>query len=309
MHDTAHSAHSAGGPSLTVRFVIALTLSIAIVIAQFIGSIMTGSLALLTDTAHALVDATGLLVALLAHRLSMRPPTDERTWGFRRIEVIAALAQASLLTVVAIYAAFEGIKRMFGAPEVPPVELFIFGCIGLACNVVSVVILSSARSSNLNMRAAFLEVLNDAFGSCAVIIAAVVIWTTGFARADAIAGLVIVALIVPRALRILRETFDVLMEFAPKGLDLDAVRAHILAQPHVISVHDLHSTTIATGLPIISAHVVLEDECFKDGHAPQILHEIRTCVAEHFAVPITHGTFQLEPASERDAESPMHADQ
>ena len=144
------------------------------------------------------------------------------------------------------------------------------------------------------MRAAFLEVLNDALGSLGVIIAAIVIATTGFMQADAIAGLLIATLIVPRAFKLMRETTGVLMEFTPKGLDLDKVRSHILELDHVKDVHDLHASTVATGLPILTAHVVVEDECFTDGHAAQTLREIKDCVAGHFEVSIHHSTFQVE---------------
>ena len=181
-------------------------------------------------------------------------------------------------------------------------ELLIFGIVGLVANVSAIAVLSSSRSSNFNMRAAFLEVLNDALGSVGVIVAAIVIATTGFQRADSIAGLFIAALIVPRAFTLLRETARVLMEFAPEGLDLDEVREHILGVDHVREVHDLHASTVATGLPTLTAHIVLEDECFTDGHAAKVLESVKECVAEHFAVTIQHSTFQIEPSSIRDHE-------
>ena len=123
---------------------------------------------------------------------------------------------------------------------------------------------------------------------------AVVIATTGFQRADAIAGPLIAALIVPRAVKLLRETTSVLMEFTPKGLDLDGVRRHILALDHVKDVHDLHASTVATGLPTLTAHVVVDDECFTDGHAAEMLHDVKKCVAGHFEVSIHHSTLQIE---------------
>jgi cobalt-zinc-cadmium efflux system protein len=153
------------------------------------------------------------------------------------------------------------------------------------------------------MRAAFLEVLNDALGSLGVIAAAIVIATTGFMQADAIAGLLIAALIVPRAFKLMRETSNVLMEFTPKGLDLEEVRKHILALDHVTDVHDFHASTVASGLPTLTAHVVVEDRCFSDGHAPILLTEIKECVAEHFEVSVPHSTFQLETTSISDQES------
>lgn len=276
---------------------IAFSITATIVIAQAVGSVVTGSLALLTDTAHAIADASGLLVALVAATLMLKPANPKRTWGFRRIEVVAALGQSLLLLGVGTYAAIEGIRRLFEPPEVPAGELLIFGIIGLAANIVAITILASSRAANFNMRAAFLEVVNDALGSLGVIIAAIVIATTGFMQADAIAGLLIAALIMPRALKLMRETTGVLMEFTPKGFDLDAVRTHILALDHVNDVHDLHASTVATGLPTLTAHIVVDDECFTDGHAAQMLRAVKECVAEHFEVSVQHSTFQIETES------------
>lgn len=276
------------------RLWLALSITTVIVIAQAVGSVFTGSLALFTDTIHAAVDASGLVVALIAATLMAKPASSRHTWGFRRIEVIAALAQAALLIGVGAYTAIEGIRRLVEPPEVSGVELLVFGIIGFVANIISIAILSSSRGANFNMRAAFLEVLNDALGSLGVIVAAIVIATTGFQRADAIAGLLIAALIVPRAFTLLRETTSVLMEFTPRGLDLDEVRAHILEVDHVHDVHDLHASTVATGLPTLTAHVVVDDECFTDGHAADMLNDVRRCVAEHFDVAIHHSTIQIE---------------
>lgn len=285
-----------------VRLTVAFGITAAIVIAQAVGAWITGSLALLTDTAHALTDASGLLVALIAARLMRRPPTARRTWGFRRIEIIAALGQATLLLVVGIYTAIEGIKRLAAPPEVLGTELLVFGVIGLAANAIAIAVLASSRGTNLNLRAAFLEVLNDALGSLGVIVAALVITLTGFQQADALAGLFIAALIVPRAFALLRETLGILMEFAPSGLDLDLVRTHLLGVTHVKDVHDVHASTVATGLPTVTAHVVVRDECFHDGHAIDILEQVRTCLNEHFEVSIEHSTFQIETEAFRERE-------
>ena len=286
------------------RLLIAFGITAIIVVAQAAGSVVTGSLALLTDTAHALADASGLLVAVIAATMMLRPPSSKRTWGFARIEVIAALGQAVLLIVVGSYAAIEGVRRLFEPADVPGTELLVFGVIGLVANIAAIAVLASRRGDNFNMRAAFLEVLNDALGSVGVIVAAIVINTTGFQQADTIAALFIAALIIPRAFTLLRQTVRVLMEYAPTGLDLDEVRDHILELDHVRDVHDLHASMIGTGLPVISAHVVIDDQCFESGHAPQILEEILTCVKEHFPVSIDHATIQLETAAVRDRESP-----
>ena len=158
------------------------------------------------------------------------------------------------------------------------------------------------------MKAAFLEVLMDALGTIAVIISAIVLMTTGYQRADTIAAFVIAAMIVPRAMLLARETVRVLMEFTPKGLDLDEVRRHLLAMDHVQDVHDLHASTVASGLPTLTAHVVLDDSCFNDGHAVEILEHARRCVAEHFDVAIHHTTIQLETDhhSEHEVTGSLH---
>lgn len=297
-HDHRSSGAAVGqAPDFRKKLWIAFSITAVIVVIQAVGSVVTGSLALLTDTVHALTDAAGLLVALIAATLALKPATAQRTWGFRRIEVIAALGQATLLLVIGVYAAIEGIRRLIHPPDVPPAELLVFGVLGLTANIVALTVLASSRGANFNMRAAFLEVLNDALGSLGVIAAAVVIATTGFQQADAIASLLIVALIVPRAYLLMRETLSVLMEFTPKGLDLEEVRRHILELDHVIDVHDLHASTVATGLPVLTAHIVVHDECFADGHAAQQLQEVQKCVSEHFDVAVHHSTFQIETVS------------
>ena len=295
-HHAPSVEESGQSPDFRKKLWIAFGITAVIVLVQFVGTIITGSLALLTDTVHALTDASGLLVALIAATLMLKPPTAQRTWGFRRIEVIAALGQAALLLAIGVYAAIEGIRRLIEPPDVPAVELLVFGILGLTANIIALTVLASSRGANFNMRAAFLEVLNDALGSLGVIIAAIIMATTGFQQADAIASLFIVALIVPRAYVLMRETLSVLMEFTPKGLDLDEVRAHILELDHVIDVHDLHASTVATGLPVLTAHIVVKDQCFTSGHVAQQLKAVQECVSEHFEVAIHHSTFQIETA-------------
>ena len=174
-------------------------------------------------------------------------------------------------------------------------------------NLVSMGILLQAQSGNLNMRAALLEVATDALGSVAVLVAALVIALTGWQRADAVVSILIGLLIIPRTLKLLRETVEVLLEGTPRGLDLQSVREHLLALDHVTAVHDLHASQISSRLPVLSAHVVVEDSCFLDGHAPQMLDQLQACVAEHFEVTIEHSTFQLEPDGHTQHEATSHA--
>lgn len=300
------AGHDHGGGASRGRLVAALAITIAVLVAELAGAWITGSLALLTDAAHMATDSAGLLVALGAATLVRRAASDRRTWGYLRAEVIAAAAQALLLLGVAVFVVVEAIRRIADAPELPPFELLVFASVGLAGNLVALVILSGGRDRSMNLRAARLEVLADAFGSVAVIVAGIVIATTGFVAADTIAAILIGVVIVPRAVRLLREAMSVLLESTPKGLDLASIRAHLEAVPHVRSVHDLHASRIASDLPVLSAHVVVGDECFRDGHAPEILAELQACVASHFPVAIEHSTFQLEPASHADSEHASH---
>ena len=305
-HDHAHGVAGPSDGSQWRRLAVAFGITTAILVAQAVGAVLTGSLALLVDTAHMLTDAGGLLVALVASRLVLRPPTARRTWGLRRLEVLAALAQSAILLAVGVYVLVEGVARLLHPPAVPSAALVVFGVVGLVGNLVSLAVLSGGRTASFNLRAAFLEVLNDALGSVGVIVAAIVIATTGWYRADAVAGLLIGALILPRAFRLLRETSSVLLETTPAGLDLDAVRAQLLQVDHVRDVHDLHASLIATGLPTLSAHVVVDGGCFRDGHAPQILDALQDCVATRFDVPVEHSTFQLEPVTHAAHEAPGH---
>ena len=288
------------------RLAIAFVTTTAVLVAEVVGAIITGSLALLVDAAHMLTDSVGLLMALTAATLTLRPPTTRRTWGLHRAEVLAAAAQAALLLAVGVYAVIEAVRRFMEPPEIPSTSLLVFGVVGLAANLVAMAVLAGGRHGNLNIRAAFLEVVNDALGSVAVIVAALVIATTGWTRADAVAAVLISALIVPRTLMLLREATDVLLESTPSGLDLDQVREHILGVPHVKDVHDLHASQISSGLPVLSAHVVVEDECFVDGDLPALLGRLQACVAEHFPVSVAHSTFQLEPVAHRANEAHVH---
>lgn len=294
-HDHGPSpVEAARAPDFRRKLGIAFALVFTIVLAQGIGAWVTGSLALLVDMVHSLTDSVGLLVALVAAVLMLRPASSRRTWGFRRVEILAALGQGLLLLGVSVYALIEGIGRWAEPPEVAGLELMFFGFVGLALNIAALLVISSGRAANFNMKAAFLEVLMDALGTIAVIVSAVVLMTTGYQRADTIAAFVIAAMIIPRAVLLIRDTTRVLMEFTPQGLDLDEVRDHILALDHVKDVHDLHASTVASGLPTLTAHLVVDDECFTDGHASQILQQVRGCVAEHFEVSVHHSTFQVE---------------
>jgi cobalt-zinc-cadmium efflux system protein len=298
-HGHSHAGAGHGG-----RLAVVLGLTCLVLVIEVVGAVVTGSLALLADAGHMLTDVFGLTLAVVASVLARRPVTDQRTWGFRRAEVLAAAAQAAVLLAVGLFVLVEGVRRLLAPPEVEPGPMLVFGAIALVANLVGIGILLGSRRADLNLRAAFLEVVNDALGSAAVVVAAAVIATTGWLRADAVASLLIGVLIVPRTLRLLRESVDVLLESTPRDLDLAGVREHLMAVPHVHDVHDLHASQVATGLPVLTAHVVVDDSCFRDGHAASLLDDLQRCLAADFAVE--HSTFQLEARSHAAHEHPTH---
>jgi cobalt-zinc-cadmium efflux system protein len=302
-HDHGHTHGHASERALLVAFCI----SAGILLAVVVGAVVTGSLALLVDAGHMVVDTGGLGIGLVATRLARRTPTARRTWGYQRAEVLGATAQAAILLAVGVYVVISAVQRLFVPEEIEAGPLLVFGFVGLIGNLVAFAVLVRASGEGFTSRAARLEVLNDTLGSVAVIAAAVVLFLTGWQRADSVAALLIGVLILPRAVKLLRETADVLLEATPRGLDLDAVRGHILQLDHVIAVHDLHATLVSTGVPNLTAHVVVDDHCFTTAHAPAILDELQQCVAEHFDVPVEHSTFQLEPASHQRHEHEVHA--
>jgi cobalt-zinc-cadmium efflux system protein len=303
-HGHDHGAGLAADPGNRTRLTWVLAITVTVLIVEVIGAVIADSLALLADAGHMLTDVAGLTLAVIAARLALRPASDQRTWGFRRAEVLAAAAQAAVLLAVGGYILIESVRRWFSVPEVTAGVMIVFGIVGLAGNIVAMAILAGARSDNMNMCAAFLEVVNDALGSVAVLVAAAVIALTGWTRADVVASMLIGLLIIPRTWRLLREAVDVLLESTPKDLDLSVVRAHVLGVPHVQAIHDLHASQVATGLPTFSAHVVVDDDCFHDGHLTTMLDDIQGCLAGHFDVE--HSTIQFEAASHADHEPSRH---
>ncbi|MGX5769782.1 cation diffusion facilitator family transporter [Microbacterium trichothecenolyticum] len=301
----AGHSHDVQAATPRKRLLIAFSITISVFLIEVVGSVITGSLALLVDAVHMLTDVIGLGLAVTAAHLMSRPPSDRHTWGLRRAEVLGALCQAALLLGVGIFALVEGFRRLFEPPEIAPGSLLFFGIVGLVANVASLLVLFSGRGQNLNMRAAFLEVVNDALGSIGVIVSALLIAWFGWYRADAVAGILIALLIIPRTLILLRASGSILLESTPRDLNLGEVRTHILELPHVIAVHDLHASQVSSDLPILSAHVVVEDGLTSE-QAFQLLTALQACVAEHFPIPIEHSTFQLEPQS-HEGEHARHA--
>ena len=232
-------------------------------------------------------------------------PSNRRTFGLQRAEVLAALVNALLLVGVSVWVLIQAVDR-FREPETVETGLMLgVAVVGAAANLAGLLILRRGQAESLNVRGAYLEVLGDLAGSAAVIVAAILIMLTGWTRFDALASVVIFVLIVPRAWSLLRDVVDVLLEATPRGVDLDDVRQHITEVPGVVDVHDLHAWTITSGVPVLSAHVVVDDACIERGQTGQVLDRLGECLHGHFDVE--HCTFQLEPVGHRDHESAHHA--
>jgi cobalt-zinc-cadmium efflux system protein len=280
-------------------------LIVAFMVVEVVVALASGSLALLSDAGHMLTDAGAIGASLWAIRLAARPASGAWTFGWKRAEILSAAVNGVTLLVVGALVAFEAIRRLIQPPPVAGGPVLVVALLGVVVNLVAAWFLAKANRSSLNVEGAFQHILTDLYGFIATFIAGVVIVLTGFTRADAIASLFVVALMFRAAWGLLRDSGRVLLEAAPVGTDLDAIRGHLGANEHVIDVHDLHVWTVTSDLPALSAHVVIDDGCFLDGHAPELLDEMQACLVGHFDVE--HSTFQFEPASHAEHEHEPHA--
>lgn len=297
-HGTATGAHRS-------RLLTALLITLTVMGAEVIGGLISGSLALLADAAHMLTDAAGVGLALLAAWFASRPATPERTFGYQRSEVLAAVVNALLLFGVAGFVLVEAVRRFTSPPpEVATGLMLGVAVVGLVANTISLLVLRGGQQESLNVRGAYLEVLGDLLGSAAVIVAAIVIALTGYTQADPIASALIGLMILPRTWGLLREAVDVLLEATPRGVDLTQVRQHLLDTPGVIDAHDLHAWTITSGLPVLSVHVVVAQDVLADGGGGRVLDSLGVCLAGHFDVE--HCTFQLEEPTHQGHEHAHH---
>jgi cobalt-zinc-cadmium efflux system protein len=282
----------------------ALVLIAVFMVGEVVAAIAAGSLVLLADAGHMLTDAGALGIAIWATRLAERPATDVWTFGFERAEILSAAVNGIALLVIATLVTAEAVDHLLHPSHVQGPVLVVVALIGIAVNLGATWVLAKANRASLNIAGAFAHLLTDLWAFIGTAIAGVVIVVTGFERADAIASLVIVALMLRAAQRLLRDSGRVLLEAAPVTVDLTDVRLHLLQAPHVTDIHDLHAWVVTSDLPALSAHVVVSDQCFADGHAPQILDELQACLLGHFDVE--HSTFQLEPPGHTDHETAAH---
>jgi cobalt-zinc-cadmium efflux system protein len=292
--------HAAGRAEDRARLRVVLAVTVCVLLFEVVGWLVTGSLALLADAGHLATDAASVVLALGASYVATRKAGPRSTFGLHRAEVLAALGNSVVLLAVCGYLMYAGITRLSSPEHVDAGPMVAFAVVGLVANSISMGVLARAERSSLNMRGAVNEVLSDLLGSLLAVVAGVVIWTTGFTRADSIATLLIAVLVLPRAFLLARDASVVLLEFAPSGLDLDDVRSHLLGVPGVTDVHDLHAWTITSGIPSLSAHVTVTDDCLVERGVGPTLDELSRCVAEHFDVH--HATFQVEPVSHQEHE-------
>jgi cobalt-zinc-cadmium efflux system protein len=260
---------------------------------------------LLSDAGHMLSDVGAIAGALWAMRLAARPAAGVWTFGWKRAEIVSAALNGITLLVVSGIVTFEAVRRLIDPPDTQGGGVLVVAIVGVCVNLAATALLARANRSSLNVEGAFRHLVTDLYGFLGTLVAAMVIILTGYTRADAIASLLVVALMVHAAWDLLRDSGRILLEVAPESTDLDEIRAHLLREPHVHDVHDLHVWTVTSELPALSAHVVVDDSCFTDGHAPQLLDELQACLVGHFDVE--HSTFQLEPAGHSRHEQGAHA--
>lgn len=288
----AHEEHvkfALRSPESKRRLGIAVALAAGYMLAEVAGGLLTNSLALLADAGHMLSDVAALSLSLFALWMAERPPTTRRTYGYYRMEILAALVNGAALVAVAIFIFLEACQRLLHPPEVHGVAMMAIAAGGLGVNLISLAVLSGVRDASLNLRGAWLHVLGDSLGSVGAITAGVLIWGFGWRWADPAVSAAIGVLIVYSSWRLLSESVAVLMESAPRGIDVDAIYTAVQGVPGVASVHDLHVWTITSGMDSLSAHVVAAD----NGPAAPLLGELRRLLAARFG--IHHVTIQIEP--------------
>lgn len=276
---------------------IALALTLSYMVAEVIGAIVTGSLALLADAAHMLTDAGGLALALFAIHFAQKPATPQKTYGYLRTEILSAMANAVVLLLLTLYILYEAYQRFLSPPEILSGPMLAVAVAGLLVNFISMRLLSSGSSESLNVQGAYFEVLSDMLGSLGVILAALVVMFTGWTLADPIIGAGIGLFIVPRTWRLLSQATHILLEGVPAEVDLTLLEAALKEIPGVLAVHDLHVWTITSGLDSMSGHVVIEEGT--DGNT--VLRAAKTLLEQRFH--LQHVTIQIEDRNYLQAEA------
>ncbi len=273
------------------RLLMTIALTGAIFVAEIIGGLWSGSLALLSDAGHMLTDVSAQIISLFALLLAARPADSKRSYGYRRLEILAALANGVLLGVLSAYTLYTAAKRFDSPPQVHTEVMLVIAAIGLVANGVAALLLHGSHS--LNVRGAYLHIVSDMLSSLAVVVGgAIMWWKGGLYVLDPLLGCLIGLMVLVSAWRLVREATDVLLEAVPRGIDLDVVRADLVAVGGVAEVHDLHVWSIGSGLIALSAHVVARDAAH--GSHDALLHEIDELMRRRHG--IHHSTVQVESA-------------
>ncbi|MFJ9553158.1 cation diffusion facilitator family transporter [Nocardiopsis sp. NPDC101807] len=301
-HGHGHGHAITAGAANSGRLALVLAMMVAVAAVQVVGAAYSGSLALLADAGHTVTDSFGVALALAAVWIASRPATSRRTFGYQRAEILAAAVNALVLFLLCGFIVVEAVDRLRSPAEVSGPGMVAVAAFGLVANIAALFVLRSGAKDSLNVKGAYLEVMSDALASVGVIVGGVAVWLTGWGRIDTLVSLGIAAVIVPRAWSLLREAVHILLEATPEGMDLTEVRDHLLGHPAVLDVHDLHAWTITSGVPVMSAHVVVAEEHLRD--TGRMLDELHACLTGHFDVE--HSTLQLEPPGHADHEGARH---
>lgn len=286
------------------QLAIVLGLGASVVVVQVIGALLSGSLALLADAVHVFADVVGVGSALIAVTIAARPAAPRRTFGLFRLEVLVATANCFLLLALSVFILWQGVQRWITPVDLNPSIMIVAAAYGVMANGVGLVLLRKGAGESLTIKGAYLEVLSDALASVGVVIAAVVVLTTGWNRADALISILIALFMVPRTLLLLRDSLSVLLETAPRELDLDQVRSTMLEVDDVVSVHDLHAWVITSGMASLSAHVRVREDPFQGDLGTRVLSDLTSRLQDRFE--IVHTTFQLETSDYAECDEPAH---
>lgn len=288
-HDHAHAGRGSSARAL----LLTLGLTATYTVAEVIGGLLTGSLALLADAGHMLSDTGSIAVALVAIWLARRPATAKRSFGFKRAEILAALFNGVTLVAISIWIFIEAVDRLADPPEVLGGWMLVIALGGVLINVAGALILARGGRGSLNLQAALRHVLADLLGSVGVIVAAIVILTTGWVYADPLISVLIGALVAASSWGVLRDSVSILLEATPSGIDAKEVEAKLLSVDGVTNVHDLHIWTITSGFPALAAHVLVETG--EDCHGKR--RELERLLDSEFH--IDHTTLQVDHTSEQ----------
>lgn len=298
-HGVERPASGSAGARHRQSLIWALALTTTFLVVEIVGAWISGSLALLADAAHMLTDAGGLALALFAIWFAARPPSASKTYGYLRAEVLAALVNAVVLLLLAIYILYEAWQRFFAPPEVLSTPMLIVAVVGLVVNLISMRLLAAGSEESLNLKGAYFEVLADMLGSLGVIASALIIMFTGWTLADPIIGAAIGLFIVPRTWALLKHSVNILLDGTPIGFDVAKLGQALRALPGVVDTHDLHVWTITSGVDAMSGHLVIADNADQQA----LLVAARAVLHEDFG--IDHTTIQIETAATRGGEVTM----